>query len=179
MDPIKLKGIAEWPEPSTVKGVRSFLGFGNFYRKFIANFSDIAKPLTNLTRTAAGSPPFEWTTECQTAFDTLKQRFSTAPVLLLPDKAKPFIVESDASKFATGAVLHQADINGDLHPCAYISQTLNPAERNYEIYDRELLGIIRALTEWRHYLEGSPHPVEVRSDHKNLTYFRTAQKLNR
>ncbi|GBE77221.1 Transposon Tf2-6 polyprotein [Sparassis crispa] len=179
MDPIKLKGIAEWPEPSTVKGVRSFLGFGNFYRKFIANFSDIAKPLTNLTRTAAGSPPFEWTTGCQTAFDTLKQRFSTAPVLLLPDKAKPFIVESDASKFATGAVLRQADINGDLHPCAYISQTLNPAERNYEIYDRELLGIIRALTEWRHYLEGSPHPVEVRSDHKNLTYFRTAQKLNR
>ncbi|GBE87281.1 hypothetical protein SCP_1005280 [Sparassis crispa] len=179
MDPIKLKGIAEWPEPTTVKGVRSFLGFGNFYRKFIANFSDIAKPLTNLTRTVAGSPPFEWTTECQTAFDTLKQRFSTAPVLLLPDKAKPFIVESDASKFATGAVLRQADINGDLHPCAYISQTLNPAERNYEIYDRELLGIIRALTEWRHYLEGSPHPVEVRSDHKNLTYFRTAQKLNR
>ncbi|GBE89916.1 Transposon Tf2-6 polyprotein [Sparassis crispa] len=179
MDPIKLKGIAEWPEPSTVKGVRSFLGFGNFYRKFIANFSDIAKPLTNLTRTAAGSPPFEWTTECQTAFDTLKQRFSTAPVLLLPDKVKPFIVESDASKFATGAVLRQADINGDLHPCAYISQTLNPAEWNYEIYDRELLGIIRALAEWRHYLEGSPHPVEVRSDHKNLTYFRTAQKLNR
>ncbi|GBE84238.1 hypothetical protein SCP_0602160 [Sparassis crispa] len=162
MDPIKLKGIAEWPEPSTVKGVRSFLGFGNFYRKFIANFSDIAKPLTNLTCTAAGSPPFEWTTE----------------LLLLPDKAKPFIVESDASKFATSAVLRQADINGDLHPCAYISQTLNPAERNYEIYDRELLGIIRALTEWRHYLEGSPHPVEVRSDHKNLTYFRTAQKLN-
>ncbi|GBE80324.1 hypothetical protein SCP_0300390 [Sparassis crispa] len=73
MDPIKLKGIAEWPEPSTVKGVRSFLGFGNFYRKFIVNFSDIAKPLTNLMCTAAGSPPFGWTTECQTAFDTLKQ----------------------------------------------------------------------------------------------------------
>ncbi|GBE79976.1 hypothetical protein SCP_0211780 [Sparassis crispa] len=129
MDPIKLKGIAEWPEPSTVKGVRSFLGFGNFYRKFIANFSDIDKPLTNLMRTAAGSPPFEWTTECQMTFDTLKQRFSTAPVLLLPDKAKPFIVESDASKFATSAVLRQADINGDLHPCAYISQMLNSAER--------------------------------------------------
>ncbi|GBE78624.1 reverse transcriptase-rnase h-integrase [Sparassis crispa] len=128
MDPIKLKGIAEWPEPSTVKGVRLFLGFGNFYRKFIANFLDIAKPLMNLTRTAAGSPPFEWTTECQTAFDTLKQQFSTSSVLLLPDKAKPFIVESDASKFATGAVLRQADINGELHPCAYISQTLNPAE---------------------------------------------------
>ena len=109
----------------------------------------------------------------------LKRRFNTAPVLLLPDKAKPFIVESDASKFAMGAVLRQADVNGDLHPCAYISQTLNLAERNYEIYDHELLGIIRALTEWRHYLEGSPHLVEVCSDHKNLTYFRTAQKLNR
>ena len=97
----------------------------------------------------------------------------------MPDKNKPFSIESDASKFATGAILRQADSNGDMHPCTYLSKSFNAAKRNYEIYDRELLGIVRALTEWRHYLEGSPYPVEVLSDHKNLTYFRTAQKLNR
>ena len=108
----------------------------------------------------------------------LKKRFTEAPVLLMPDKAKAFTVESDASKFATGAVLRQADINGDMHPCGYLSQSLDAAQRNYEIYDRELLGIVRALEEWRHYLEGNPYPVRVLSDHKNLEYFRTAQKLN-
>ena len=97
----------------------------------------------------------------------------------MPDKAKAFTVKSDALKFATGAVLRQADINGDMHPCGYLSQSLDAAQRNYEIYDRELLGIVRALEEWRHYLEGNPYPVRVLSDHKNLEYFRTAQKLNR
>ena len=92
----------------------------------------------------------------------------------MPDKTKPFSIESDASKFATGAVLRQADANGDTHPCSYLSQSLDAAQWNYEIYDRELLGIVRALDEWRHYLDGSPHPVEVLSDHKNLTYFRAA-----
>lgn len=97
----------------------------------------------------------------------------------MPDKSKPFQVESDASKFATGAVIRQQDINGEWHPCGYISQSFNEVQRNYNIYDRELLGIVRALEAWRHYLEGAPHPVQVFSDHKNLTYFRVAQKLNR
>ena len=101
-----------------------------------------------------------------------------APVLLMPDKSKPFFIESDASKFAIGAVLRQADMNRDLHPCAYLSKSFNAAEQNYEIYDQELLGIVQALNEWQHYLEESPHPVEVLSDHKNLMYFCTAQKLN-
>ncbi|OJT03227.1 Transposon Tf2-12 polyprotein [Trametes pubescens] len=106
-------------------------------------------------------------------------RFTTAPVLLMPDVNKPFYVESDASDFASGAVLHQRDTNGDLHPCAYLSKGFSPAERNYEIYDKELLGIIRALQEWRHYLLGAAHPVTVLSDDKNLTYYRQAQRLNR
>ena len=98
---------------------------------------------------------------------------------MMPDHSKPFQIESDASKVATGAVLTQLDSNGDRHPCAFLSKTLSPTERNYEIYDRELLGIVRALDEWRHYIQGSPHRTVVYSDHKNLTYFRTAQKLNR
>jgi hypothetical protein len=101
------------------------------------------------------------------------------PVLMMPDKTKPFQIESDASKYATGAVLTQLDSNGDRHPISFISKSLSPTERNYDIYDRELLGIIRALEEWRHYIQGSPHTTIVFSDHKNLTYYREAKKLNR
>jgi len=116
--------------------------------------------------------------ECQRSFEALKAKFSKSPVLLMPDPTKPFVVESDASKFATGAVLRQRDINGDWHPCGYISHSFDVTQRNYKIYDCELLGIIRALEMWRHYLLGSQHPVTIFSNHKNLTYFRTAQKLN-
>src|ERR1700678_4740712 len=179
MDPIKLEGIRDWPIPTTVKQVRSFLGFGNFYRRFIHQFSKLARPLNNLTKKDKN---FEWTDECQNAFDTLKKmkkKFTKEPVLMMPDHSKPLQIESDASKVATGAVLTQLDSNGDRHPCAFISKTFSPTERNYEIYDREVLGIIRALEEWRHYIQGSGHTTVIHSDHKNLTYFRTAQKLNR
>ena len=145
MDPAKLKTILDWPAPTTVKGVRSFLGFGNFYRRFISHYSDLARPLHDLTKK---DTPWRWEYTEQNAFDALKKRFTEAPVLLMPDKAKAFMVESDASKFATGAVLRQADINGDMQPCGYLSQSLDATQRNYEIYDRELLGIVRALEEW-------------------------------
>lgn len=98
---------------------------------------------------------------------------------MMPDQTKPFQIESDASKYATRAVLTQLDSNGDRHPISFISKTLSPTERNYEIYDQELLGIIRALEEWWHYIQGSPHSTVVFSDHKNLTYYREAKKLNR
>jgi hypothetical protein len=96
----------------------------------------------------------------------------------MSDPEKPFTIESDASKFASGAVLHQQDINGDWHACGYISHSFNQTERNYEIYDQELFGIIRTLEAWCHYLQGSRHLVTILSDHKNLTYFHMAQKLN-
>jgi hypothetical protein len=110
MDPVKLGGIRDWPIPTTVKQVRSFLGFGNFYRKFISHYSDLARPLNDLTKK---DKKFEWTDECQKAFETLKARFTEEPVLLMPDHSKPFQIESDASKVATGAVLTQTDSNGD------------------------------------------------------------------
>src|SRR5271154_2946845 len=139
MDPVKLGGIRDWPIPSTVKQVRSFLGFGNFYRKFIAHYSDLARPLIDLTKK---DRKFEWTDECQTTFELLKKKFTEEPVLLLPDHSRPFQIESDASKVATGAVLTQLDANGDRYPCAFLSKTLSPTEQNYEIYDRELPGIV-------------------------------------
>ena len=122
---------------------------------------------------------FEWTEECQRAFDDLKKQFTEEPVLMMPDQTRPFQIETDASKYATGAVLTQLDSNGDRHPISFISKTFSPAERNYEIYDRELLAIIQALEEWQHYIQGSPHTTIMLSDHKNLTYYREAKKLNR
>jgi hypothetical protein len=110
MDAVKLGGIRDWPVPTTLKQTRSFLGFGNFYRKFISHYSELARPLNDLTKK---DKKFEWTTECQEAFDTMKKRFTEEPVLLMPDQSKPFQIESDASKVATGAVLTQLDSNGD------------------------------------------------------------------
>ena len=115
-----------------VKEIRSFLGFGNFYQKFISHYSDITRPLNNLTKK---DKKFEWTHDCQQAFDLLKKKFTEEPVLMMPDHTKPFQIEADASKVATGAVLTQLDSNGDRHPCAFLSKTLSPTEQNYEIYD--------------------------------------------
>ena len=123
MDPGKLKGISEWPSPTTVKQTRGFLGFGNFYRRFIRHFSGIAKPLNDLLKK---DRKFEWTPDCQKAFEELKKRFTEEPVLIMPDHTKPFQIECDASKYASGAVLTQLDSNGDRHPCAYISRTFSP-----------------------------------------------------
>jgi len=174
MEPTKLAGIADWPAPTTVKQVRLFLRFANFYRRFIGKFANISLPLTTLMKKDL---TWNWTTECQDAFDTLKRKFQEAPVLLMLDNKKPFILETNALKWASGGVLRQQNINGDWHPCGFISHMFNLAERNYEIYDRELLSIIWGLETWRHYLHGTPSPTVILSDHKNFTYFWTAQKL--
>ena len=122
---------------------------------------------------------FEWTDDCQKAFEELKKWFTEEPVLMMPDQSWPFQIETDASKYATGAVLTQLDLNGDRHPVSFISKIFSLAERNYEIYDWELLVIIRVLEKWRHYIQGSPHTTIILSDHKNLTYYHEAKKLNR
>uniref|UniRef100_A0A0W0GA73 Reverse transcriptase RNase H-like domain-containing protein n=1 Tax=Moniliophthora roreri TaxID=221103 RepID=A0A0W0GA73_MONRR len=176
MDLIKLAGIAEWEPPQTVKGVHTFLEFGNFYRKFIGKYAHLTRPLNDLLQK---NRKFDWTIQCQLAFDLLKAKFLSEPILVMPDVDKPFVIEADALKWATGTVLKQKGADGEWHPCGYLSKSFSPTERNYEIYDRELLAIYRALMEWRHYLMGGKFKVVVLSDHKNLTYFRTAQKLNR
>uniref|UniRef100_A0A0W0FMM1 Reverse transcriptase domain-containing protein n=1 Tax=Moniliophthora roreri TaxID=221103 RepID=A0A0W0FMM1_MONRR len=139
MDPVKLSRISNWPAPKTVTGVRSFTGFTNFYRKFIGNYSAIAKPLYDLTEKGM---PFKWTATCEVAFRTLKWRFQSEPVLRMPDPKKPFIIETDTSKWASGGVLRQLGPDGELHPCRYISYAFDATEQNYEIYNRELFAII-------------------------------------
>jgi hypothetical protein len=176
MDPAKLHGITRWPTPTTVKETQAFLGFCNFYRRFIHDYSRIAHPLFQLTKKDV---PFAWSTPAQQAFTTLIHAFTVAPILLLPDRTQPFRLITDASDFALGAILEQPDLLNRWHPVAFHSKSLQPAERNYDIHDKELLAIIRALEAFRHYLEGHPDPFEIWTDHNNLAYFRTKQKLTR
>jgi RNase H-like domain found in reverse transcriptase/Reverse transcriptase (RNA-dependent DNA polymerase) len=139
MDPAKLKGILEWPMQKTVKEVRSFQGFGNFYCHFIKGFSHLAHPLNDLLKK---DKKFVWSEECQETFDLLKKRFTEEPVLMMPDHSKPFQIQVDSSLFATGGILSQTDANGDRHPCAYLLKSLMKEQWNYDTGDRELLAII-------------------------------------
>jgi RNase H-like domain found in reverse transcriptase/Reverse transcriptase (RNA-dependent DNA polymerase)/Integrase zinc binding domain/Chromo (CHRromatin Organisation MOdifier) domain/Integrase core domain/Retroviral aspartyl protease len=176
MDPIKVAGVSEWPIPKTLREVRSFLGFLNFYRRFIEGFSEIARPLHDLMKKDV---QWKWNEETQTVFEILKWRVTSAPILVTPDPERPKKIEADSSNYAVGAVLSQLEDDGRWHPVAFISSSLQPAERNYEIYDKEMLAIIRAFEHWRQLLLGNPHVIEVYTDHKNLEYYRHPHKLSR
>ena len=176
MDPVKVETIINWPCPENVKDVQSFLGFANFYRRFILGYSKIAAPLTALTKKDI---KFQWTEKCQHAFNVLKENFTSDQILIHFDPDKAVIVETDASDYVSAGILSQYDDNGVLRPVAYFSKKHNPAECNYEIYDKELMAIVRAFEEWRPELEGSAHPISVISDHKNLEYFASTKQLSR
>ena len=123
---------------------------------------------------------FKWSSEEKLAFDMLKDRITSAPILALPDNSRPYRVEADSLDFATGAVLSQQNPEDEKwHPVAFLSKSLSQVERNYEIHDKEMLAIVCALEEWRHFLEGTEHQFEIWTDHKNLEYFMSAKKLNR
>jgi hypothetical protein len=173
MDPEKVKAIQEWAAPTTVKGVRSFLGFANFYRRFIQGYSEIVRPLTDLTQK---DRPWLWTPLVEEAFQKLKRIFVTEPALAQFDFDRVTRVEADSSGYCVGGTLLQANPDGLFVPCAFFSKKLAPAECNYEIYDKEMLAIIRCLEEWESELQGVKE-FEVLSDHKNLEYFMTVRKL--
>ncbi|KAK3544289.1 hypothetical protein QTP86_009141 [Hemibagrus guttatus] len=169
MDAVKVQAVTEWPAPSMVQELQRFLGFANFYRRFIRNYSSVARPLTSLLR---GKPKkLPWTDQAHTAFLQLKERFTPAPILKHPDPELPFVVEVHASCSGLGAVLSQWHGEpGKLHPCAFYSRKLTVAEGNYDVGNRELLAIKAALEEWRHWLEGVRHIFQVLTDHRNLEY---------
>ena len=125
MDPVKLSAIKDWHPPTSVKGVRSFLGFANFYRMFILNYSNIMAPIILFMQK---DHPWSWLASQQMAFDSLRNIFSSAPVLCIPNISHPFSLITDASLLTAGAVLMQPDVAGDLHPCAYFSKTFSIAE---------------------------------------------------
>ena len=174
MDPEKIRAIQEWKAPTSVRGVQAFLGFANYYRKFIRNFSGTVAPLVRLTKKDA---PFLWGPDAQTAFDRLKEMFIRQPILLPFDPDRTTVLETDSSGYCVGGILSQYDDEGLLRPCAYYSKKLSPAECNYEIYDKEMLAIIRCLEEWDAELR-SAQEFTVITDHKNLEYFMVPRKLS-
>jgi hypothetical protein len=177
MDPVEIAGVAEWPTPSNKKEVQSFLGFTNFYHHFIQGFLDLACPMFDLTQKDSA---WRWGEVEKSVFKAIWTRVVSAPILVFLDETRPFRVEADSSDFATRAVLSQQSPEDDKwHPVAYYSKSLSAVEQNYKIHDKEMLAVIRALEDWRHFLEGAHHEVEIWTDHKNLEYFMLAKKLNR
>jgi hypothetical protein len=170
----KVKAVAEWPVPTKVGHVRAFLGTACYYRKFIKDFSSIAAPLHDLTK---DSVKFHWTSACQAAFVQLKSALQDGPVLALPNPSRPFVVHTDASGFAVGAVLMQDQGKG-LQPIAFLSKKMLPAETRYPVHEQELLAIIHSLGTWRHYLAGSKFKIVIKTDHKSLQHFKTQPQLS-
>jgi len=175
MSPDKIQTISDWPEPRKVKDIQSFLGFANFYWRFIFNYSDIVVPLTRLTQKDA---PWIFSEDCRRAFNTLKHTFTTTPILthFIPDT--PIIVETDASDYAVAGILSITCSDREIRPVVFYSWTLTAPELNYDTHDKELLAIFEAFRNWRHYLEGSASPIDVVTDHKNLEYFSTSKVLS-
>jgi RNase H-like domain found in reverse transcriptase/Reverse transcriptase (RNA-dependent DNA polymerase) len=170
----KVQTIQDWPEPRKIKDIQSFLGFANFYRRFIYNYSNITVPLTRLTRKGT---PWLFTEECRESFNFLKKAFTSAPILSHWVPNRPLVMETDASDYALGAILSLFDEEGVLHPVAFHSRTFTGAKLNYDVHDKELLAIFEAFQRWRHYLEGSGSSIDVVTDHKNLEYFATPKLL--
>jgi hypothetical protein len=176
LDPEKIRTMQDWEPPSNLKDVRAFLGFANFYRRFVHNYSRIVQALTFLT---CKGVPFSWSMEQQMGFDTLKATFTSAHLLARVDPDWDVIVETDASDYVSASVLSQYNDDNVLHPMAYVSKRLSPAECNYEIYDKELMAMVGAFEEWRPELQSVINPIHVLSDHKNLEYFTMTKLLNR
>jgi len=139
MDPVKVAGVRDWPTPKNVTEVQSFVGFINFYRHFVQYFSHVAKPLHQLTKKGEG---WRWTDEEQASLEELKRLITSTPILVQPNQEAPFLLETDASGYATGAVLSQLCTDGKWHPVGFTSKGLDAAKRNYEVHDKELLSVI-------------------------------------
>jgi hypothetical protein len=153
MDKKKVKAVTSWPAPKTVKQVQAFLGFINYLRRFIPDFSSVARPLHNLTQK---DKPWKWGEPEEHSFQELKWRITNRPVLAHLDPSKPYFLETDASGLAMGAILSQRSEDRRLNPIAYMSKSFNHTEWNYNTHDKELLAIIQALKEWHIFLESTP-----------------------
>ncbi|GKD90974.1 putative reverse transcriptase domain-containing protein, partial [Tanacetum coccineum] len=168
VDPAKIESIKDWASPKSPTEIRQFLGLAGYYRRFIEGFSKIAKPMTKLTQKKV---KFEWGDKQETAFQLIKQKLCSAPILALPEGSEDFIVYCDASKKGLGAVLMQRE-----KVIAYASRQLKIHEKNYTTHDLELGAVVFALKIWRHYLYGTK--CTVFTDHKSLQHILDQKELN-
>ena len=164
-DPHKVSAVSEFPTPSNISEVRSFLGLAGYYRRFIQSFAKLASPLNSLLQKSA---KFEWGESQAKAFKELKTRLTTAPVLAYPDFNREFALHSDASNEAIGFVLTQADTEGRVHPICYWGRSLTSPERNYSISEKEVLAIVEGIKTFRVYLASKPFTVVT--DHSAATF---------
>jgi len=162
VDETKIQAIKQWPVPTSIKQLRAFLGLASYYRKFIRNFAMLADPLTDLLK----KDVFHWSTKSQQAFDSLKTTLTYAPVSALPNFAKPFVLETDASGTGIGAILSQ-----DSHPIAFFLKKMSPLMQKQSAYAQEMYAITTTVAKFRHYLLG--HHFIVRTDHKSLKEMQT------
>ena len=176
MDPKKVEAVKNWPTPRNVKDVQSFTGFCNYYRRFIKDYSKIAAPLHRFTKKGI---PFKWNEEAEQSFQQIKELIIREPILQNFDPDKETFIETDSSDYAIGAALYQKDPEGRKHPVAFISKKLADVEERYPIHDKELYAIVEACRQWRTYLQGNKFPIQVFTDHKNLTWFFSTKELNR
>ena len=167
-DPSKIKAIQEWEPPKNVTEIQSFLGLAGYYKRFMKDFSTVARPLTALLKK---NMPFQWNEKCQHSFERLKEALITAPILALPTESGDYVVYTDASRQGLGCVLMQTG-----RVIAYASRQLRPHEMNYPTHDLELAAIVHALKIWRHYLYGETFTIFT--DHKSLKYIPTQKELN-
>jgi hypothetical protein len=170
MEESKLKAVMDWPAPKDIQQLRAFLGLAGYYRKFVKSFSSLALPLTELLKKDNG---FVWSEKCQQSFNTLKKAVTSAPVLILPDPDVEYVLDCDSSGYGIGAALMQDQGRG-LQPIAFMSKKLLDAEKNYTIREQEMLAIVCACKEWRHYLHGSKF--KIVTDHDTLKYIDTQKK---
>jgi hypothetical protein len=178
-NPQAVEAIQKWTRPDgdgkkAVTAIRGFLGMTGWFRKFIPRYAHIAKPLNNLTRKDI---KFVWTDECQDAFNKLRNALVSAPVLATADPNKKYILHTDASDRAMGAILMQEDSGGDVHVIAYASKTFSPAEVNYDTTEREALAIVWALEHFNTYCEG--HDYVIITDHQALSFIKTTKTSKR
>ncbi|KAF8700048.1 hypothetical protein RHS03_06697, partial [Rhizoctonia solani] len=171
LDKLKIQAVQEWPMPTKVKEVQSFLGFANFLRHFVANFSHIARPLHNLVKK---DMPWNWSTKEEEAFQGLKNAITNAPVLCHANPTKPYFLETDASGAALGSILSQQQDDGRLHPLELLSESFKGAKQNYDTHNKELLAIIWSFKYWHIFLEGTLHPITIFTNHCNLDYWKVS-----
>ena len=176
MSTVKVESVKSWPVPRIVKDIQAFLGFANFYRRFIEGFSKICKPLTDLTQK---DKTFEWTSQCEDAFRRLKSMFTEGPILAHFDFMRSTQLETDASDFVLGAILSQLCEDNRWHPIPFHSLKFQAAEVNYDVHDKEMTALVATFKEWEHLLMSAHDEITVFSDHKNLEYFNSTKVLNR
>jgi hypothetical protein len=180
MEADRIATIEDWPTPKSVKDVQVLMSYTNFYQRFVKKYAKVTAPITDLLKkpSAGGSKKWKWRREADAAFQKLKRAFTKVPILQHFDADKPITPRSDASGFAIAGIFNQFDGFEVLKPTSFYSRKCNPAEQNYDTYNREFLVIVASMKQCRHHPKGARYKILIQCDHKNLEHFWTTMVLS-